>query len=115
MKASCIACSLLCAAASAAQPATNTVPTIKGQYVIDVRTAEEWQAGHIEGAIHIPYDQMADRIAEVTRDKAAAIALYCRSGRRSGIALKRLKELGYTNVENLGSLQDAQKKLTPPP
>lgn len=80
-------------------------------YVIDVRTEGEWRAGHIKDAILIPYDQIGARISEVTTNKSASIAVYCRSGRRSGIALKSLQELGYVNVENLGSIQDARKKL----
>jgi phage shock protein E len=51
----------------------------------------------------------------VTTNKAARIALYCRSGRRSGIAHKSLQEVGYLNVENLGSLDEARKKLGVPP
>jgi phage shock protein E len=80
-------------------------------YVVDARTEAEWKAGHIKNAILIPYDQIKARIAEVTTNKSAHIALYCRSGRRSGIAIKSLQELGYLNVENLGSIDDARKKL----
>ena len=80
-------------------------------YIIDVRTDVEWNAGHIKDSILIPYDQIKTRIGEVTVNKSASIGLYCRSGRRSGIALKSLQELGYRNVENLGSLDDARKKL----
>lgn len=93
------------------QAETETVSKLNGKYVIDVRTETEWNSGHIEGAVLIPYDQIKSRIGEVTEDKSAPIAVYCRSGRRSGIAIKALKELGYTNLENLGSLQDARKKL----
>jgi phage shock protein E len=82
-----------------------------GKYLIDVRTKVEWKAGHIEGAILIPHYKIKSRIGAVTQDKSAHIAVYCRSGHRAGIALKALKELGYMNVENLGSLQDARKKL----
>ena len=80
-------------------------------HIIDVRTEVEWKAGHIKDAILIPYDQIKARIAEVTTNKSAHIALYCRSGRRSGIAIKSLQELGYLNVENLGSFDDARKNL----
>jgi phage shock protein E len=80
-------------------------------YVVDVRTEAEWKAGHIKDAILIPHDEIKARIVEVTTNKAARIVLYCRSGRRSGIAHKSLQELGYLNVENLGSLDEARKKL----
>ena len=91
--------------------ANSAVVETNRTYVIDARTEGEWKAGHIKGAILIPYDQIKERIAEVTTNKSAHIALYCRSGRRSGIALKSLQKLGYRNVENLGSFDDARKNL----
>jgi|GEM_PF-6862097 len=105
--------SLLPAALSHGEPRVenSAYQQLKGKYVIDVRTEGEWKAGHIQGAILIPYNQIMSRIGAVTKDKSAPIALYCRSGRRSGIALKALKELGYVNVENLGSLKEARKEL----
>lgn len=84
---------------------------VKGKYVIDVRTEAEWNDGHIDGAVLIPYNQIKNRIAEVTKDKNAAIALYCASGGRSGRALLVLRELGYKNVENLGGFEDAKEKF----
>ena len=77
---------------------------------IDVRTADEYSQGHVPGAIHIPYEVIAGRIGEVTQDKDALIYLYCRSGRRSGIALETLSEAGFTNAHNLGGLEEANRK-----
>jgi phage shock protein E len=77
---------------------------------IDVRTADEYSQGHVAGAIHIPYEQIAGRIGEVTQDKDALIYLYCRSGRRSGIALDTLSDAGFTNTFNVGGLEDARRK-----
>lgn len=91
--------------------ASSAVMETNHTYIIDARTEGEWKAGRIKGAILIPYDQIKERIAEVTTNKSAHIALYCRSGRRSGIALKSLQKLGYRNVENLGSFDDARKNL----
>ena len=91
--------------ASSAVMETNRI------YVIDARTEAEWKTGHIKDAILIPYDQIKERIVEVTTNKSAHIAIYCRSGRRSNIAHESLQKLGYLNVENLGSLHDARKKL----
>ena len=71
----------------------------------------EWDGGHIDGAVHIPYDQIAARIAEVTTDKNARIGLYCQSGGRAGMAMTTLKDKGYTNVENLGGIVTARKTL----
>jgi phage shock protein E len=77
---------------------------------IDVRSAGEYNTEHVAAAANIPYTEIGGRIGEVTGDKDALIYVYCRSGRRSGIAQNTLKEAGYTNVANLGGLQDAQNK-----
>jgi len=77
---------------------------------IDVRTAEEYAVGHVSQAINIPYEQIAARIPDVTDDRDAVIYLYCRSGRRSGIAKESLDRLGYRNVVNIGGLPEAQQK-----
>ena len=79
---------------------------------IDVRTVEEYNAGHVAGSVNIPYTEINGRIGEVTRDKDALIYVYCRSGRRSGIAQVMLKEAGFTNVVNQGGLEDAMKKAS---
>ncbi|MGN0920506.1 MAG: rhodanese-like domain-containing protein [Cellvibrio sp.] len=76
------------------------------EYWIDVRTAEEYSAGHIEGATHIPYEDIAKRIHEITEDKDAVIHLYCRSGRRSGVAQEMLQAEGFTKVNNAGGYED---------
>jgi phage shock protein E len=75
---------------------------------IDVRSAEEYATEHVSPAVNIPHTEIAARIAEVTTDKDALIYLYCRSGRRSGLAKDALEQAGYTSVINLGGLKDAQ-------
>jgi len=79
--------------------------------LIDVRTGPEWTEGHLEGAILIPYDKIGEGIAKIAPDKKTKINLYCRTGRRSGIALETLKKLGYDDVTNYGSVKDASEKL----
>jgi phage shock protein E len=79
---------------------------------IDVRTADEFNAGHLEDAIHIPYEEIAARISEVTTDKDATIRLYCRSGNRSGIAQQTLQSIGFTKVTNEGGYEDLLRKQT---
>ncbi len=79
--------------------------------IIDVRTVREWNNGHLEGAILIPYDQIGEKISSVVKDKSQRIYLYCRTGRRSGIAKEVLEKLGYKDIINLGSLEDAAKTL----
>lgn len=81
---------------------------------IDVRSADEYSTEHVSEAINIPYTEIGGRIDEVTVDKDALIYVYCRSGRRSGIAQATLTDAGYTNVVNLGSLQDAQARAAGP-
>jgi len=77
---------------------------------IDVRTSDEFNAGHIKGAVNIPFEEIGARINEVTNDKNATIHLYCRSGRRSGIALETLQAQGFTKAINEGGYEDIVKK-----
>lgn len=72
---------------------------------IDVRSVEEFQAGHLDGAVNIVHTDIAAKIATVTQDKNAEIQMYCRSGRRSGLAEAELKKLGFTNVHNAGGYE----------
>ena len=77
---------------------------------IDVRSAEEFNDGHLQDSINIPHDQIVERIKAVSPDKDAPINLYCRSGRRAEVALTELKKAGYTNVTNHGGYEDLLKK-----
>lgn len=86
--------------------AEHGAPVAGQPLVIDVRTEAEYRQGHVRGALNISYDQIAGRIAAVAPDRDAPIDLYCRSGRRSGIAEQTLRGLGYRRVENRGSLDD---------
>lgn len=82
--------------------------------VIDVRTEWEWNSGHLDGAIFIPYDRLNAEIGKSVPDKNIRVELYCRSGRRSGIGLETLRSMGYKDVTNLGSVDDAAKALNKP-
>ena len=79
--------------------------------IIDVRTEEEWNNGHLKGAVLIPYNRIGDEIGRVTKEKTQRIYLYCRSGRRTKIAQETLHKLGYKDVVNLGSLENAVRIL----
>ena len=79
--------------------------------LIDVRSAEEFASGHLQGAVNIPHDRIMEEIGAVAPDKSARIILYCRSGRRADTALNALKAAGYENVSNYGGLEDAQMRL----
>lgn len=73
--------------------------------LIDVRTADEFIAGHIKGAKLLPYDAIdAKSAATLIKDKSQTVVVYCRSGHRSGIATAALVKLGYTAVLDLGGL-----------
>lgn len=77
---------------------------------IDVRSAEEFNAGHLQGAVNIPHDKIIEGVKAIGSNKDAPINLYCRSGRRAEAALTELKNAGYTNVTNHGGYEDLVKK-----
>ena len=81
----------------------------EGAPVIDVRTEAEFRDGHLEGAVNIPYDQITSRLSELPADRRQTIVLYCRSGRRSGIAKQDLERAGYANVINAGGYEDMMR------
>ena len=78
--------------------------------MIDVRTDEEWRAGYIEGAIHIPLSEIKKNIENYEISKDEEILLYCRSGNRSGRAKAILDELGYTNTTNIGGIESVSEQ-----
>lgn len=71
---------------------------------IDVRSTGEYSADHIEGDMNIPYDHIVSETLKRIPDKNTDIKLYCRSGRRAGIAVSALKQAGYKNVSNTGGI-----------
>ena len=74
--------------------------------IIDARTQQEYDEGHIENAIMIPEYEIAKRAKNELPDKDALILVYCRSGRRSKIASEELAKLGYKNVKEFGGIID---------
>lgn len=74
--------------------------------VVDVRTLEEFAAGHIENALLIPDYEVEEKAAVMLPDKEATILVYCRSGRRSEIASRKLISMGYINVYDFGGIID---------
>jgi rhodanese-related sulfurtransferase len=70
--------------------------------ILDVRTAEEYEAGHLPAAVLLPYDEIGATFAE--GDKGRPIVVYCRSGRRSAIAKATLEGMGYANVSDFGAV-----------
>ena len=74
--------------------------------ILDVRTQEEFDEAHIDGAILIPDYEIADKAESILKDKDQLILVYCRSGRRSKLAAEALVKLGYTNVKEFGGIID---------
>ncbi len=89
-------------------------PAVAAPLIVDVRTEQEWKEGHLEGAVLIPYDRIEQGITAVAPDKKGKIYLYCRSGRRTGIAFDALKRMGYEDLVNLETLEKASQTLGKP-
>ena len=111
LSAAAIAVPFFASANTAPQTEQSAVQPEKAKGVwIDVRSAEEFNAGHLQDAVNIPHDKIIARIQEVSPDKNAPVNLYCRSGRRAEAALNEMKNAGYTNVTNHGGYEDLVKK-----
>ncbi|HUH13946.1 MAG TPA: rhodanese-like domain-containing protein [Longimicrobiales bacterium] len=102
------------AGAEAATPGGGLeAPASEDVVYVDVRTPEEFAAGHVEGALHIPYDQMEARWRELEPHAEGTLVVYCRTGRRSGIALDVLRSKGFQNAVNGGGLGDLAARGVP--
>ena len=107
-----------CTAQSTENNETQTYQTITGAQakemidaddtviILDVRSQEEYDTGHIEGALLIPDTQITEDAEALLTDKDATILVYCRSGRRSALAAADLAELGYTGIYDFGGIID---------
>lgn len=89
-----------------AEQAKQIIDTEEGYIILDVRTQEEYDQGHIPGAILIPDTEIKAKAEDVLTDKEQMILVYCRSGRRSKLAAETLVELGYTNIKEFGGIID---------
>ena len=82
--------------------------------LLDVRTKEEYEQGHLENSILVPYDELEKRHKELNIDTDLMVVIYCRSGRRSLIAASMLERLGYKNLFNvLGGIVEWEKNGYP--
>ena len=82
--------------------------------LIDVRSAEEFATGAITGARNINLENGDFEKALSSLDKEASYSVYCRSGRRSAIAVEMMKKAGFTNVTDLGGIEEAAQALALP-
>ena len=89
-----------------AEKAKQLMDTEENYIILDVRTQEEYDQGHIPGAILIPDNRIDADAEKILTDKNQLILVYCRSGRRSKLAAERLVQLGYTNIKEFGGILD---------
>lgn len=94
-----------------AKEAKEIMETETNHIILDVRTQEEFDEGHIPGAVLIPDYEIAKRAESELSDKDALILVYCRSGRRSKNAAQTLADLGYTNVKEFGGIIDWEYEI----
>ncbi len=92
---------------TACAPASDPVEVGANTIILDVRTASEYAAGHLDGAQ--PLDMNGGEVAAAipTLDPDAEYVVYCKSGKRAGQAVKLMEDAGFSNVTNLGSLNQA--------
>jgi len=79
-----------------------------GALVVDVRSPDEFQGGHLPNAINIPLGRLSEELPRRVPDQSRGLLLHCLSGARSAIARRQAKRLGYTNAFNLGSYGRAE-------
>jgi len=104
-----VACLVLTACAGPTLSPKEAQEKIRdGALVVDVRTEEEFQSGHLPQALNIPHDEITKHLSDLPPDRE--IVLYCRSGTRSGRALKALQDEGYDKVYNGGGYTDLKEE-----
>lgn len=102
---------LLAMACGAGEPTAPTVTEVSreefmrkppGSYVIlDVRTSEEYEQGHVKNALNISHDRLEEQLPQIQKFADAPVLLYCRSGRRAGLAAEVLAKAGFTKLNHL--------------
>lgn len=89
-----------------AEEAKKIMDSGEEHIILDTREQDEFDEGHIPGAILIPYTEIENKAEAMLPDKDKLILVYCRSGRRSKIAAESLSKLGYTNIKEFGGIID---------
>ncbi len=88
----------------------SSVSVWAAEHWVDVRSAEQFNEAHIDGAVNIPLKEIGSRINEITQNKNDTINLYCNSGNQSGKAETLLQKAGYKNAVNKGGIKDLAKE-----
>ncbi len=81
-----------------------------GALLLDVRTEQEYRGGHINGSVNLPLDKIFS-IADTVKDKSTPLYVHCLSGGRSKRAVAQLKQMGYTNVKDIGGINSYRGKV----
>lgn len=99
---------LFAGAVSATHNAPVSAPRLAAQLdkgdaplILDVRSEQEFQSGHVPGATNIPYQELPDNLSKLSGGKDREIVVYCESGGRADVANNFLESAGYTRVHNL--------------
>ena len=99
-----------CSAAETQNPQTITPQQAEAMMreedvlILDVRTQQEFDSGHIQNAVLLPYNEIPLHALALIPEKSQIILVYCRAGRRSSIAARKLAEMGFTAVYDFGGI-----------
>jgi rhodanese-related sulfurtransferase len=106
-----------CSSSSSNESSDTTVVDVQlvpAAKVIDVRTATEFAEGHVKGARNLDIQNGDFEMSLVDLDKEASYSVYCRSGNRSAAAVELMRNAGFTNVVDLGAVEEAAQALALP-
>lgn len=93
------------------EEAKNIMDSEENYVILDVRTQEEYDEGHIKNAVLIPDYEINEMAENMLPDKEQLILVYCRSGRRSKIASENLADMGYSNIREFGGIIDWEYEI----
>ena len=94
------------------EEAMEMMQTESGYLIVDVRTAQEYAAGHLPNAVNIPNESIGKEMPPQLPDTEQLIFVYCRSGRRSKEAAQKLADMGYLNIVEMGGINDWPGEIT---
>ena len=96
------------------QDTTTVISLVPASNLIDVRTPEEFEEGYVKGAVNIDVSNPNFESQIASLDKEAAYSIYCRSGNRSVVAIEIMRNAGFTNLVDLGAVDEAAQALSLP-
>ncbi len=110
-----VACSFAGTPAISGESLARQIASDDAPVVLDVRSDSEYEAGHVPGAIHIPFQSVASRTEELSIDKDRTVVVYCAHGPRAAWAGRALRKAGYTDIVylagHMGAWKDAGRPL----